>query len=140
MKGIKHRSTCPLSYTLDFLGDKWSFLIIRDIMLYGKSTYGEFLASEEKIATNILGDRLNMLEAQDFLTKRVSPDKKNKFIYNLTEKGISLVPMVMEMGLWGSQYNPPGLAQDIVDQLKADKVGTIAAIQEKLRSVLHKNE
>ncbi|WPU99164.1 helix-turn-helix domain-containing protein [Mucilaginibacter sp. cycad4] len=129
-----------MSYTLDFLGDKWSFLIIRDIMLYGKSTYGEFLASEEKIATNILGDRLNMLEAQDFLTKRVSPDKKNKFIYNLTEKGISLVPMVMEMGLWGSQYNPPGLAQDIVDQLKADKVGTIAAIQEKLRSVLHKNE
>nr|WP_293845677.1 helix-turn-helix domain-containing protein [uncultured Arsenicibacter sp.] len=133
MKDIKPRSACPLSYGLDFIGDKWSLLIIRDMALNNKSTYGEFLNSEEQIATNILADRLGMLEAYGFVTKQVAADKKSKFLYRLTEKGISLVPVIIEIGLWGSVYNPPGLNTQLLSALQQDKEGTIRRIQENLR-------
>jgi len=137
MKEIKQRSDCPLSYTLDFFGDKWSLLIIRDMMLEGKSTYGDFLNSKEKIATNILADRLSMLENNGFVTKQVAEDKKSKFTYTLTEKGISLVPVVLEIGLWGSQFNyPTGLTGELINELKKDREGTIREIQESLRKKL----
>jgi DNA-binding HxlR family transcriptional regulator len=134
MKEIKSRSNCPLSYTLDFFGDKWSLLILRDMMLAGKSTYGEFAASDEKIATNILADRLSMLEANGFVTKLVAPYKKSKFIYRLTEKGIALVPVVIEIGLWGTKYNPPGMNPQLLAALQQDKEGTIQHLQENLRN------
>ena len=133
MKAIKPRSGCPLSYTLDFFGDKWSLLIVRDMALNNKSTYSEFLNSEEQIATNILADRLSMLETNGFVTKQVAADKKSKFVYRLTEKGISLVPIILEIGLWGSTYNPPGLSPKLHHALQQDKEGAIRTIQETLR-------
>ncbi|MPR37207.1 winged helix-turn-helix transcriptional regulator [Salmonirosea aquatica] len=137
MKKLKPRSDCPLSYTLDFFGDKWSLLIIRDLILFDKSTYGEFLNSKEKIATNILADRLNMLETYGFVTKAVATDKKSKFVYSLTEKGIGLVPILVEISLWGSQYNPPGLAGPLLHAFQTDKPATIEALQARLRQRLH---
>jgi DNA-binding HxlR family transcriptional regulator len=134
MKEIKPRSACPLSYTLDFFGDKWSLLIIRDMVLSNKSTYGEFQHAEEKIATNILADRLSMLEQYGFVTKQVGTDKKSKFTYTLTEKGISLVPIVLEIGLWGSQFHPPGMGPELIESMQNDRTGTIQKIQDKLRS------
>ncbi|PWG79243.1 winged helix-turn-helix transcriptional regulator [Pararcticibacter amylolyticus] len=136
MKEIKHRSGCPVSYTLDFFGDKWSLLILRDMMLFGKTTYGEFQSSAEKIATNILADRLSMLEHYGFVNKQVGTDKKSKFSYTLTEKGISLVPVILEIGLWGAQFHPPGLNPELKAALQNDRQDTIQAIQEKLRSKL----
>jgi DNA-binding HxlR family transcriptional regulator len=136
MKEIKPRSGCPLSYTLDFFGDKWSLLIIRDMVLESKATYGEFLCSDEKIATNILADRLSMLETYGFVTKQVAPDKKSKFVYTLTEKGIGLVPVILEIGLWGSHFHPPGMKQELIDALQKDRTGTIQSIQTRLRSKL----
>lgn len=133
MKQIKPRSGCPLSYTLDFFGDRWSLLIMRDMVLGNKFTYGEFLNSEEKIATNILADRLAMLEANGFITKQTAPDKKSKFLYSLTEKGISLVPVIIEIGIWGSQFHPPGLDQTLADAIARDRDGTIQQIQNRLR-------
>lgn len=140
MKEIKPRSGCPLSYTLDFIGDKWSLLILRDMMLSDKATYGEFLNSAEKIATNILADRLSMLETYGFVTKQVAPDKKSKFLYSPTEKGIALVPVILEIGLWGSKFNPPGLDQNLLNALQTDKEGTIQRIQDKLRTKLQRSE
>ncbi|PSL28135.1 winged helix-turn-helix transcriptional regulator [Chitinophaga ginsengisoli] len=134
MKEIEPRSTCPVSYTLDFFGDKWSLLIMRDMMLNNKSTYGEFLNSDEKIATNILADRLNMLEAYGFVTKKVAADKKSKFVYHLTEKGIELVPVVLEIALWGAKYHPSGMDRELSDALETDKAGTILRIQNLLRN------
>ncbi|MFD2935200.1 winged helix-turn-helix transcriptional regulator [Spirosoma flavum] len=131
---MKPRSDCPLSFTLDFFGDKWSLLILRDMMLENKSTYGEFLRSDEKIATNILADRLSMLETYGFVIKQVATDKKSKFVYSLTEKGISLVPVIMEIGLWGSTFNPPGLNPQLLNALEQNKEATISSLQEKLRS------
>jgi DNA-binding HxlR family transcriptional regulator len=132
MKEIKKRSGCPVSFSLDFIGDKWTLLILRDIMLHGKSTYGEFSSSQEKIATNILADRLSMLEGHEFLSKQVGEDKKSKFVYRITEKGIELVPVIMELTLWGSKYNPPG-DLNLLKELKNDKAGTIKKYQDRLR-------
>ncbi|WP_342646569.1 helix-turn-helix domain-containing protein [Mucilaginibacter sp. CSA2-8R] len=131
MKEIQHRSDCPVSFSLDYLGDKWVLLILRDLIFTSKSSYGDFLTSKEKIATNILAHRLKLLEANGFITSAVSPEKKNKFIYSLTKKGIDLIPAIVELMIWGSKYNPPG-NEDLIKKLEEDKEGTIRQIREKL--------
>jgi len=131
MKEIQHRSDCPIAFSLDYLGDKWVLLILRDLIFTNKSSYGDFLSSDEKIATNILADRLKMLEAQGFISSTVSTEKKNKFIYSLTEKGIELLPVIVELMIWGSKYNAHE-AKDIVRKLEKDKEGTIKQLREEL--------
>jgi DNA-binding HxlR family transcriptional regulator len=136
MKKITRRSNCPVSFSLDFLGDKWSLLLIRDMVLYNKSAYGEFLTSPEKISTNILADRLAVLEQYGFITRRVSTEKKNKIIYGMTEKSIDLVPIIMEYTIWGAKYNP---AKDdgLMSELNKDKEKTIIKYQDKIRKSLN---
>ena len=131
MKEIIHRSDCPISFSLDYLGDKWTLLILRDLMFTDKSTYGEFLTSQEKIATNILADRLKVLETNGFITSTVSPEKKNKFIYSLTDKGIDLVPVIVELMIWGSKYDSYDV-KDVIKKLEKDKEGTLKGIRQKL--------
>jgi DNA-binding HxlR family transcriptional regulator len=132
MKEIKQRSECPISYSLDLLGDKWTLLILRDMVFANKTSYGEFLQSDEKIATNILADRLNILECQGFVNKIVATDKKSKFTYSLTEKGISLLPVIVEITIWGSAFNPFGGNEHLLKQLKEDKAGTIEKYRARL--------
>src|SRR6187551_3840849 len=93
----KNRSDCPISCSLDVFGDKWSLLVIRDIMLRGKVSYSEFLTSEEKIASKILVNRLGALEAERIVVKAVSSANKSKFVYSLTQKGVDLLPIVIEV-------------------------------------------
>ncbi|MCQ6958593.1 winged helix-turn-helix transcriptional regulator [Mucilaginibacter aquariorum] len=131
MKEIQHRSDCPIAFSLDYLGDKWVLLILRDLIFTSKSSYGDFLNSNEKIATNILADRLKLLEANGFIKSSVSPEKKNKFIYNLTEKGIDLIPVIVELMIWGSKYDSYDV-KDVVKKLGKDKEGTIRQLREKL--------
>jgi DNA-binding HxlR family transcriptional regulator len=126
VKTIKKRSDCPISSALDIVGDKWSLLIIRDIILSGKNTYNEFLKSEEKIATNILADRLSMLEWAEILIKEEHPDSKAKFFYRLTSKGIDLLPILIEMILWSDKYLPIApQAKAFAKMLRKNKVGII---------------
>ena len=101
MKG--RRSDCPVNFAVEALGDKWSLVILRDMIFWGKKTYGEFLKSDEHIATNILADRLSYLEREGFVSKSPDPTDKRKEIYAVTEKGISLVPMFIEMIAWSAQ-------------------------------------
>ncbi len=129
----KTRSDCPISCSLDVFGDKWSLLIIRDIMLRGKLSYSDFLVSEEKIATNILVNRLSVLEAENILSKRVSPSNKSKFIYSLTEKGIDLLPIVIEIMDWGAKYNANCPRKELGKKIKKDKAGVIKEYFEKLK-------
>lgn len=98
------RSDCPLNYGLEIFGDKWTLLIIRDLMFFGKRYYTEFLESAEGISTNILADRLTMLEQQKIITKKKSREHKQKLIYSLTEKGIDLLPVIIAIGMWSDQY------------------------------------
>lgn len=129
----KTRSDCPISCSLDVFGDKWSLLIIRDVMLRQKLSYSEFLKSEEKIATNILVNRLNVLEAENILKKRVSPTNKSKFIYSLTKKGIDLLPIIIEIMDWGAKYNVNCPRRELGKKIKKDKAGVIKEYLEKLK-------
>lgn len=103
MKRIyQSRSECPINFSLEMLGDAWSLLIIRDIIYFGKQTYGEFLASEEGIARNILAVRLMQLHKKGLLTKKPHPADKRKDMYALTSDGLDLIPMLLEMAEWGA--------------------------------------
>jgi len=133
MKEIKQRSECPISYSLDILGDKWTLLILRDMIFNGKTSYGEFLQSAEKIATNILADRLAALHSQGLIDKKVAADKKSKFLYSMTEKGIGLIPTIMELTIWGAKFNPFGGNKALLKELKKDKEATISRYTDLLR-------
>lgn len=104
MTEVKKRSDCPVSCSLDIWGDKWSLLIVRDLMFSKQRTYGDFLKSEEKIATNILASRLQTLEENGIITKSDHPDSKAKVLYKLTQKGIDLMPLMIEINLWAEKY------------------------------------
>jgi|SRR6185503_3288743 len=136
-KKIKRRSDCPISFALDIFGDKWSLLIIRDLMFKNKRTYGEFLKSDEKIATNILADRLTMLECAGLIKCSVDEGKKSKFNYDLTEKGIDLVPVLLEIVLWSATHDIHTAApKEFVDRVKYDKENFIKEIVQHLKSRL----
>lgn len=108
---IKRRSSCPISFSLDVFGDKWSLLILRDIMFYDRTHFRDF-APHEHIATNILADRLSKLEAMGFIDKQRDPKLKNQYIYSATDKGKTLLPLLIEMTLWGLEYDPESLASE----------------------------
>jgi len=138
MPGSKKRSNCPISSSLDVWGDKWSLLIVRDLMFKKQSTYGDFLKSDEKIATNILASRLLMLEENGIISKQDHPDSKAKVLYKLTEKGINLLPLLIEINLWAEKYcEIPESQKMILNAMKNDKVGFIEKkIEELKREVL----
>ncbi|QMW05023.1 winged helix-turn-helix transcriptional regulator [Spirosoma foliorum] len=133
MKELKQRSTCPISTSLDVLGDKWTLLILRDMVFAGKSTYGEFLQSAEKMATNILADRLAVLESQGILTKAVASDKKSKFTYRLTEKGIDTVPIIITLLVWGTKHCSTIVDPGLLKELEAGQEEVVEKYQQLAR-------
>ena len=100
----KFRSSCLIASCLDLIGDKWSLLIIRDMLMHQKKTFKELVASDEGIATNLLSSRLKTLESLEVITKTKLATNKKENIYLLTEKGIDLAPLIMELILWSDQY------------------------------------
>jgi len=127
MKEAKKRSECPISCTLDVFGDKWSFLIIRDLMSAKECTYGDLLKSPEGIATNILASRLVMLEENGIIEKLEHPTSKAKVLYKLTRKGIDLLPLLVEMHLWFEKYYP--VSEDKKEMLKIVKKDKVSFIE-----------
>jgi DNA-binding HxlR family transcriptional regulator len=101
------RSSCIIASALDLIGDKWSLLIIRDMLLDKKTSFKEMVSSDEGVATNLLSARLKTLEALEVITKRKLPANKKENIYLLTEKGIDLAPMILEIVLWSDKYVRP---------------------------------
>jgi len=102
-----HRSGCPINLSLEVFGDRWSLIILRDMMFGGRRHFRELLTqSEEGISSNILADRLKMLLDQGMITKTDDPTHKQKAIYSLTEKAIALVPIFAQLGAWGRRYTP----------------------------------
>jgi len=99
-----HRSSCPINAALEVLGDRWSLLIVRDLMFAGARTYKDFQSSEEGIATNILASRLRTLQASGIVTSRRDPEDGRSQIYRLTTKGVDLAPVLMELSRWGSRF------------------------------------
>ena len=106
MTQTSFRSGCPINLGLEVFGDKWTLLIIRDMMFAGKRHFREFLASDEGISSNILADRLAMLVEAGILTRAGDPSHKLKAIYSLTEKGIDLLPIIAQISRWSRSYLP----------------------------------
>jgi DNA-binding HxlR family transcriptional regulator len=101
-----HRSGCPINLTLEVVGDKWSLLIMRDMIFAGKRHFRELLQSDEGISSNILTDRLNMLVEVGLLTRAPDPGHRQKVLYSLTEPSIALVPVLVQIGIWGRNWLP----------------------------------
>jgi DNA-binding HxlR family transcriptional regulator len=129
-RSVKRRSGCPLNASVEILGDRWSLLIVRDMMLRGFRSYKEFLESYEGIATNILAERLQKLKAHGIITIKADPSDGRKLIYALTAKGIDLAPVLTEMVLWAAAHekteNPA-----LVRQIKMDKEQFLAVARQR---------
>jgi len=135
MNKAKKRSDCPVSCSLDIWGDKWSLLIVRDLMFAKECTYGDFLKSAEGIATNILASRLETLEENKIIEKLGHPDSKAKVLYRLTRKGIDLLPIMLEINLWAEKYFT--ILDDrkaMLKEVKRDRAGFIKAAIKELES------
>ena len=116
-----HRSGCPINLTLEVLGDRWSLIVIRDMMFGGRRHYRDLLShSQEGIASNILADRLKRLMAAGLITRRDDPSHKQKGVYSLTEPAIQLVPLLAQMGAWGRRHRPVSEELSIRAQLLAE--------------------
>lgn len=123
---------CPISTSLEILGDKWALLIIRDMIFRGMQTYSEFLDSSEKIATNILADRLTTLEMNGIIEKKAYPGNKVKVLYKLTPKGLDLMPVLLELVLWGDKYFETNeIAKSLTEKIKRNRDGLIKYFREK---------
>ena len=122
------RSGCPLNASVEMLGDRWSLLILRDMMLRGLRTYNQFLQSYEGIATNILADRLKRLVAHGILAAQEDPSDGRKLIYSLTEKGIDLAPVMTEMVLWAARHEETG-NQPLVQLMRNDKKAFLESVR-----------
>jgi DNA-binding HxlR family transcriptional regulator len=135
METGKKRSVCPLSCSLDIFGDKWSLLIIRDLMFSNKCTYNDFLKSEEGIATNILASRLKGLEENGLIEKAVHPDSKAKILYKLTVKAIDLLPIILELYIWSDKYMTiPADIKATIKEAKKDKEQFLKQLAKDLKT------
>ena len=127
------RSHCPINFALEHIGDKWSLLIIRDLMFKRKRHYNEFLEAEENVSTSVLGDRLKSLEKSGLISKGEDSVKKSRIRYSLTEKGIGLLPMITEMILWSSRFDSDGAVdQEFVNRASLGKAAFLAELQNGL--------
>lgn len=131
------RSHCAVNYGVEVFGDRWSLLIIRDIVFAGKKTYGEFLKSEERIATNVLASRLAFLEEQGVLARAPSPDDGRKEFYTLTEKGLDLIPIVLNIVLWSARHDPESYARprkELLARISEDPMQVSEEVKALVRS------
>jgi DNA-binding HxlR family transcriptional regulator len=128
------RSGCPLNASVEMLGDRWSLLIIRDMMLLGYRTFKEFLNSHERIATNILADRLRRLENYGIIASAPDPSDGRKQIYSLTSKGLGLAPVLTEMVLWAAAFEETG-NQALIRLIRKDKDGFLAQVRKRFANL-----
>jgi len=117
----ERRSGCPIGIALDLFGDPWTLLIVRDLMFKGRNTYNQFLASEEGVTTTLLADRLARLVSDGLVDAHPDPVDGRKIRYELTEKGIALAPLMVEMVLWSADHERTDAPPETVDFMKADK-------------------
>lgn len=124
------RSACPINYALEIFGDKWTLLVVRDLMFKGKERYGDFLSSEEGVSTNILADRLKRLELHGLATKSAGGTSSGHPTYSLTRKGLDLLPVMLEITRWSGKYDPHSNADPaVLAALERDAEGFIESIE-----------
>lgn len=127
----RRRSGCPVSLSLERFGDRWSLLIIRDLMVYGRRTFREFRRAGEGIATNVLADRLRKLEAAGILEAEADPRDARRVIYRLTEKGMDLAPVLLEIFLWGARHEPTRVPRALAEKMAANREQILAEVRRR---------
>jgi DNA-binding HxlR family transcriptional regulator len=128
-------SGCPIDFSLDIFGDRWTLLLIRDLVFLGKRQFSDLLDSPEKIASNILAARLKKLEAGGLISRHPDPDNRRKVIYELTDKGIELVPVLVEIVLWGARHATLCSApKAYLQRMRKDRDALIRETTAKLRA------
>ena len=136
MSRSQKRSDCPISSSLEIWGDKWSLLIVRDLILKKTCTYKDFLGAEEGIATNILSARLAALEEHGIIEKVDNPGTKTRVYYKLSAKGIDLLPVLVEIQLWAEKYfTIPADIKARIKGARSDKEGFIKASIKELKKL-----
>jgi DNA-binding HxlR family transcriptional regulator len=133
-KNRELRSDCPVNFAVEIFGDKWSLLIVRDIVFWGRNTYGAFLKSTEKPATNILADRLARLEREGVVEKKSHSTDKRKEVYSLTEKGLDLIPILLDMAEWSLNHGlgKTFVPDEFIESVSKDKAKVVASMREKV--------
>ncbi|MFB1021354.1 MAG: helix-turn-helix domain-containing protein [Vicingaceae bacterium] len=135
----KFRSSCVIASCLDLIGDKWSLLIIRDMLLNKKISFKQIVSSEEGIATNLLSSRLKLLESLEVITKRKLPENKKENLYLLTEKGIELAPLIFEIVIWSDKYvREYNKTMNAYDAKNASKSVIVSSVQNEYRELVQK--
>ena len=129
----KRRSGCPVSISLEKFGDRWSLLIIRDLMVRGLRTFKEFQESGEGIATNILADRLKKLEASGIISSEVEETDGRRMNYRLTEKGIDLAPVMLELLIWGARHEQTGAHCAFMAKMEESHDAILAEVRRRWR-------
>ena len=145
--GNEFRCNCPFTSALDVLGDKWMLVIVKQMLIEGKETFKDFTESEEAIATNILSDRLKQLEAMGIVIKTKRPDNKKTNYYLLTDKGLALTPILIELATWSDRYlreiHPTIADGEKMELLRNDKAAFARALEksyrEKMATTLYKS-
>lgn len=122
----KQRSGCPVSVALEVFGDRWSLLIVRDLMVRGYHTFGQFLGSGEGIASNILSDRLRKLEAAGLVAPEPAAEDGRSIHYRLTEKGIALAPVMLEMLIWAAHHEQTDAPCAVIDHMEQNRAAILA--------------
>jgi DNA-binding HxlR family transcriptional regulator len=128
---LKRRSGCPVSISLEIFGDRWSLLIIRDLMVRGFRTFKEFENAGEGIATNILANRLRRLEAAGIITQEAENGDKRRVYYRLTEKGIDLAPVLLDLLIWGSRHEEAEAPCAMVEKMAAHRDQLLAEVRRR---------
>lgn len=126
------RSGCPIAYSLDLFGDRWTLLILRDMALRERRYFRDFLEAGEGIATNVLAERLTRLEGAGLIAKRRDPEDRKRNIYTLTKKGLDTLPVLLEMISWGATYDPESaIPSQFAARLRKDRDGVLAELRAK---------
>jgi DNA-binding HxlR family transcriptional regulator len=128
------RSGCPISTSLEIFGDRWSLLVVRDLMFSGLCSFKEFEAAGEGIATNVLAERLERLEAAGIISRRPDPEDGRKVVYRLTRKGMELAPMLVEMVIWGAAHEKTEAPPALVREMRTNRPRFIAGLWKRWRA------
>ncbi len=124
------RSGCPISYSLDLFGDRWTLLILRDMVLGGKRYSRDFLAAPEGIATNVLAERLARLERAGLIDKRPDPEDRKRRLYTLTDAGLDTIPILLEVIVWGATHDADTAApQQFIERARSDRDTVLAELR-----------
>jgi DNA-binding HxlR family transcriptional regulator len=127
----QRRSGCPVSLSLERFGDRWSLLIVRDLMVRGYRTYKDFQNSGEGIATNILSDRLQKLERAGIITSEAEEADGRRVNYRLTEKGLDLAPVLLELLIWGARHEQTAAPCAVIERMAKDREQVLAEVRRR---------